>query len=279
MTLRTVAGDARRADALMHWAVRYAMGIWAGRFFALHLARSDLRAKYRRSSLGLVWAVLHPLAMTGALALVLSVAFRVPVEEYAPFVFSGLVCWELLSFSLTAGCNAFLMADAYIRQMPQPLALYPLRHVLAGSVNFLLGLAGLVVWVLLWRPENLGSAWLALPLSFALWLVTLWPAAILLAFFNTRYRDIQQLVVISLQIVWYMTPVFILPETYRQGGLGWLVDDNPLYHLLRLFRAPLLEGKPPDGADYAYALVCAGALWLAAVYQLRRRERMLVFYL
>jgi peptidoglycan/LPS O-acetylase OafA/YrhL len=75
----------------------YARRIWATRYFWTHLVAADLRAKYRRSSLGLLWAIIHPLALTGLLSLVMSRVFGSPIVEYAPFIFSGLILWNLSS--------------------------------------------------------------------------------------------------------------------------------------------------------------------------------------
>ena len=53
------------------------------------LGGADLRAKYRRSSLGLLWAVIHLLALTALLSVVMSRVFGSPIVEYAPYIFRG----------------------------------------------------------------------------------------------------------------------------------------------------------------------------------------------
>jgi lipopolysaccharide transport system permease protein len=66
---------------------------------------------------------------------------------------------------------------------------------------------------------------------------------------------------------------------FRRGGLNKLVDYNPIYHLLQIVRAPLLEGKWPSATDYAFcfgtALFFACCAWLVG----RKVERKIIFYL
>jgi homopolymeric O-antigen transport system permease protein len=49
----------------------------------------------------------------------------------------------------------------------------------------------------------------------------------------------------------------------RGRPLGWIVDVNPLYHLLEVIRQPLLSARAAGVENYALGLVmvaCLGAL-------------------
>jgi lipopolysaccharide transport system permease protein len=259
--------------------VNYAHRIWASRYFWSHLVGADLRAKYRRSSLGLLWSVIHPLALTGLLSLVMSRVFGSPILEYAPFVFSGLIFWEFVSGAVMTGCNAFINAEGYIRQFPQPLLIYSLRSTLASLTNFALGASGLLIWIAVWRPENVGIAILSLPFILASYFTIAWPMATLTAFYGTRFRDLPQFLVIALQAVWYISPVFFEPRVFRSGGLGILVDWNPIYYMLQILRAPFIDGVLPSATAWSCLFGCVAVTGLWAIRETRASERSLVLYL
>ena len=104
----------------------YLTAVWRCRYFWLSLVKMDLEARYRRSVLGLGWSLLHPLALTLILYTVFHTLFRADIQNYGLYVLTGLVVWNYFTAVTTQGCNCFLVAEAYIRQYPTPLAIFPL---------------------------------------------------------------------------------------------------------------------------------------------------------
>src|SRR5579884_2135972 len=103
----------------------YLASIWRCRYFWLSLVRVDLRARYRRSVLGLGWSLLHPIAMTVILCVVFQRIFQTSTEKYAPYLMAGLAFWNFFQTSTQMGCQCFYQAEPYIRQYPSPLAIFP----------------------------------------------------------------------------------------------------------------------------------------------------------
>ncbi len=257
----------------------YLRRIHQARYVWMNLAFSDLRQKYRRSKLGIAWALLQPLGMTLLLAYVIGGLFKQPMETYAPYIFSGLVVWDYAVNAAVGGCHALLNAQAYIKQFTYPYAIYTLRHTLAGLMNFLLAFLGLVLWVLLWRPEHVGLPWLVLPLAIVIMFLAAWGLATICAFVAASFHDFTQLVVIVLQAIWFISPIFFEAGTFRTNSLSYLVDYNPIYHVLELFRAPLLHGVWPVAENFLYAFGLVGMLWIIAALLIYRREKNLIYYL
>lgn len=256
----------------------YAREIFACRHFWLYLARAEVRARFRRSRLGAAWALLQPLSLTLLMSFVLGAVFHLPMREFAPFVFSGMLVWEYVFGAAQSGCLSLIQAAPYICQRRLPLAIYPLKTVLASSVVFLIGTGGLVGWVLVTNPATIGWGSLSLLTSLPLLFLTAWPIALLAAFINTKLRDFQQLVGLLLQALWYASPVFIEPRLFQNAGLGWLLECNPVTHVLNLVRAPLLAGSAPRLGDYLYSAALATVLWWLAARRIRHDEARMVFY-
>lgn len=259
--------------------MNYLRAIWCSRYFWVHLAFADLRAKYRRSYLGVFWSILQPLGLTLLLAFVMGTIFKVSISEYAPFIFSGIIVWEFIIGSSVGGCNSFINAEAYIKQHVHPVSIYPLRTVLSSFVNLMMAFLGFLIWVLLWRFENVGFSWVAIPVSFIVLFFVCWPMAIISAFIGTRYRDFNQMITLVLQMIWYVSPVFFTPKLFINAGIEWAILFNPIYHMLELLRAPMLEGLFPSLLNYAVSILFGSVMWLFAVLIIKNKEHRVIFYL
>ncbi len=217
----------------------YLNNIYKSRYFWIHLSFADLRAKYRRSALGLFWSLLQPLGLTLLLSFVMGKLFNSPIVDYAPFVFSGIILWDFIMGSSITGCNSFINAEGYIKQMSHPLVIYTLRTSLSSLINLILAFIGFVIWVFLWKPENFGFEWLHLIPSFMILFGIGFTLSTIMAFINTKFRDFQQMIGLIFQAIWYVSPIFFEPKLFQSVKAAYLIEWNPIYHILNLFRAPM----------------------------------------
>lgn len=257
----------------------YINGIWAARYFWLHLSLSDLRSRWRRSFFGILWTVIQPLGLTLLLAFVFGRIFKTEITEYAPYIFSGIVVWEFVTASAIGGSLSFVQADAYIKQCHHPLAIYTLRTVLTNLMVLLFASLGLIGWVLVAMPQHYGWTWLAVLSIYPILALIAWPLATLLAYITTRFRDLQHALGLIFQAMWFVSPIYFEAKVFRGGELHGLVDYNPIYHTLEIIRAPLLRGEWPTAENYAYCLGLIAVLTLLAWLVGRKAENKIIFYL
>ncbi|PIS02435.1 MAG: ABC transporter permease [Chlamydiae bacterium CG10_big_fil_rev_8_21_14_0_10_42_34] len=257
----------------------YVSRVYQARYFCMHLVLSDLRTKYRRSFFGILWSVIHPLALTLILGFVMGKLFHSPISSYAPYILSGLVLWEFIVSSATTGCNAFINAESYIQQFAHPVVIYSLRSTLTCFVNFCIALIGLLIWIIVWKPEILNISWMSVPFSLLLLFLIAWPLATITAFITLFFRDFSQLVILFLQAVWYVSPVFFLPTLFKNAGIEWILYYNPIYHALELLRAPLLRGEFPLMQNFVACSLTTCILSCISLFLLRTREKKVIFYL
>lgn len=259
--------------------MNYLKGIWQARYFWVHLALSDLRSRWRRSFFGIFWSILQPLGMTLLLALVLSKIFNSNIYTYAPYILSGIIVWECITACVTGGALSFVQADAYIKQYKHPLAIYTLRTVLTSLVVLAFGGSVLLVWSIIVLPQNFGLSWLAILSVFPSLLLLLWPLSTLLAYVGSRFRDIPHATGLIMQALYFISPVYFEEKIFRQGGLDFLVDYNPIHHLLQIIRRPLLEGRWPTFENYLALIIAALIITALAFLVGRRAEKRVIFYL
>lgn len=258
----------------------YCTAIWRCRYFWLSLVSMDLRARYRGSVLGMGWSLLQPIAMTAIICAVFCGLFGESISSLAAYVLIGLACWNYILTSTLTGCQCFFQAETYIRQLPTPMAIFPLRTVLGSAFHFSLAL--LVALALgTWndpRVFNLPALASLLP-SFILLLLAGWSIALLAGLATVYFRDTRHLAEVGFQALFYLTPIIYRPTLLSQRHLGWLLHCNPVVPFLDLLRQPIELGRVPSLFVYGQAAFIVVLLTGAAICALTRLEKQLIFHL
>jgi ABC-type polysaccharide/polyol phosphate export permease len=248
--------------------------LWRHRDVLAMLARTDFQVRYKRATLGVLWAVVVPLVQAAVLALVFSRVLRFSTnEDYAVFVLSGVLPWTYFATSAQAGATAVVDGAEITEKVWFPRAMLPIVPSLANFAGFAVAVVLMVAIMPIFGvvpDENL------------LWLV---PACALLVAFTAAFslvaaalhvyfRDVRYLVQAGLLAWFYATPVIYPLRLAR--GLKPLLEANPMTGILGLFRAATSGAEPRWLLDAAISVAWTLALLVIAVEVYRRRDRVLV---
>jgi lipopolysaccharide transport system permease protein len=224
------------------------------------LVVKQLKLRYRGSWLGFCWTLLNPLLLMLVYTLVFSVYFRIDVEKYPAFLFSGLLPWIWFSSTLQQGVTCILDGAGLVTRSRFPAEVLPVVTLTSNTVNFLLMLPLLFVFLLAFHIR-LGPALLTLPVLIVLqYLLTLGPILILSAA-NVYFRDLQHIILHLLMVLQFLTPVFypasLIPEPLRAWALV-----NPLAVIVSSFQDVLYHNRFPPWPPLA-ALFLLGVVLLS----------------
>ncbi len=244
--------------------------VWAYRYFWTSLVKMDLMTRYRRSVLGIGWSLLHPLAMTAVFCVVFSTLMNPSGEpgawqKYAQETLAAMAIWGFLRDTVLQGCHALIRSEAYIRQVPLPYGIYPLRTMLANLVHFLITLAVVVVLVAVMQgsPTPLYNLWAVLP-GVLLAAVFGWGVATIAAFATVYFHDVSHIMELGAQALFFLTPIIYSRKVMEARGLGWLAQVNPVVPFIDILRDPIVDGTFPDATVYGYAVaLTVGSVGLA----------------
>src|SRR5262249_57293326 len=89
--------------------------------------------------------------------------------------------------------------------------------------------------------------------------------ALLFVMVFLRFRDLKQLNTPLVQIAMFVTPIFWPPESLHGIMHILYVELNPLYPLITIVRAPLLNQVPPFEVYVATGLITAAGWTLTYV--------------
>jgi ABC-2 type transport system permease protein len=251
--------------------------LWRYRELAAILVGKELKLRYRRSVLGFAWTMLNPLLTMIILTMVFSHVWRIQVEKYPVFVLSALLAWNFFAQSVSGGAPCMVHNESLLRNIYVPRAIFPLALVLSHLVNFLLALVPLLL-VMFWQGVVPPLSIACVPLCLViLWLFTT-GIVLALAAWTVFFRDIGQIVEVSLQALFYLTPIIyplsILPERFL-----WIVKLNPLLHQVTVFRRVFFEGAWPEPSYFLIAGGCAIVSFAVGLAIFRRQESQFLLYL
>ena len=230
-----------------------------------NLVAADLRARFRRSRLGILWAMIQPLAFAIVLALVWGSLFQQDYLTFSIYVLSGLIVWEYFSNTVFAAQDSLIAAEGYLKQARIPLIVFQLRAPLVGSVTFTAGLAALfLLQAALGELPPVGWHLLQIPLFFPLMIMFIIPVSIIFSLLGTQFRDLRHASTIGINALFFLSPIMLARDYLSSERLAFLQYANPIIPLLDVFRAPILQGSFWAEGSLIIIVVWIAALWIIA---------------
>ena len=234
------------------------------------LVLRELRARYRGSVLGFLWSFLNPLLLMVVYVLVFSVYLRVPMQNYAVFLFTGLLPWLWFSSSLGHATSVIVGSGSLVKRILFPAEILPLVSVLANLANFLLSLPLLFAFLLVFgiRPAPVLAF---LPLLLAIQLLLTVGLALPLAALNVHLRDVEQILANALVLLFFLSPILypvttVPPVLHLPDGLSMplrpLYFLNPVAGLVQGYQNVIFYGREPHWIHLGMvAAVALAAFW------------------
>jgi ABC-type polysaccharide/polyol phosphate export permease len=221
----------------------------------LQLVSRDVKARYKRSILGIAWTMLNPLLMMIVLTIVFSNLFRVQLAHYSLYLLSGLVLWNFLAQTTTTASNIMRAGAALLNKVYVPRTIFALTAVGTGLVNLALALIPLAVVGL---ATGLTPTWSLLWLFPAVLLTTAFAlgVSLLVSTLAVPFPDVVEMWEVILTAWYFLTPI-IYPLSMLSDEVRRALSFNPMYHLVTIFRDPIYMGEGPSGENLLVAMISA----------------------
>jgi lipopolysaccharide transport system permease protein len=239
------------------WQIVNLRELWRYRELLFFLTWRDVKVRYKQTVLGAVWAVLQPLATMAVFALFLGRVGGIAdnIQNYALFVFAGLLPWTFFANALNSAGQSVVGSQNLVTKVYFPRLIIPMGAVGAGLVDFVIAFALLLLmmpWYHVWPSWGM----LLVPIILLILLIAALGMGTLLSALTVAYRDFRYVVPFSVQLWMFATPCIYLDATVIVGPRGQLLLPlNPAYGLIFNFRQAML-GAPLDW----YALAVSGAV-------------------
>lgn len=223
------------------------------RTIIIELVRQQLILRYRRTALGFLWTLVNPLLMMSITAAVFSHLFNMDIKLYALYLFAGLIPWNLFASMLTQSSIAYISNEGLMRKIYIPRLVFPLSISIGAVIDSFLAFLSLFILFLV-VGSSFSVSMLFVPISYLMLYLFGLGLSVAMSLFTVFFRDLQQVITVSLQALFFLTPVM-----YRQQDVGGLAGNfvylNPMTHFIVLFRAPLYEQTLPSLENFLVACI------------------------
>lgn len=228
--------------------------IYNSRFLARQLAERDIKAQYRQSYLGIIWAFITPLA-TAAVWIFLNLSGTIRVTDtgipYPLYAFSGTLIWSIITESINSPSTATNNARGLLSKINFPKEALIISGIYKLLFNALIKIILLFVFVFIF---GVGFHWSLLVIPVAILGAVL--VGTMLGLFLTPismlYKDIGKIVGMGLSFWMYITPVvYKIPDT---GIMKVVMEWNPFSPLIITTRN-FLTGTYPEFLGYFLVVI------------------------
>jgi ABC-type polysaccharide/polyol phosphate export permease len=257
--------SARRAWLTDLFAHREVLGV---------LARKDFQTRYKRASLGVVWAVAVPLLQGTIMAVVFSRVLRTSTgANFGAYVLSGMVAWSYFSATLGTSSTAIVDGSGLSEKVWFPRAILVIVPGLANLVGLLVSIGVLMASLpVLGSSIDLRVLWM-IPAVVLLVAMTM-AFALVLSALHVYFRDVRFLVQAALLIWLYVTPV-LYPQSLLKGLAG-LADFNPMTGVIGLFHRAAVGGRLESTRALVVSVVFTLATFAVGLEAQRRHDRLFI---
>lgn len=173
------------------------------------LALTDFKLRFFGSALGYLWQLMRPLMLFSVLYVVFNTFLELgETAKYFPVsMLLGIVLYTFLSESTNGAVRSLVLRESLVRKIEFPRLAIPAATVMTGLFNLALNLIAVFAFLLAAGGTPRWS-WLQLPVLIALLAIFCLGLAALLSVSFVRYRDVEPIWDVILQMTFYATPIF-----------------------------------------------------------------------
>ena len=207
----------------------------------------DIRVLYKQTALGLGWAVIRPVFSVLVFSLVFGVVAGVSSDgvPYPLFALAAVLPWTYFATAVGAAASSLVANARLLSKVYLPRLMIPLTPIIAGLVDFAIGLV-LLVGAMAFYGVTPGLTVWTLPGLVVLMVATAAGIGLWLAALAVQYRDVKHATVFLMQLLMYAAPVVwpvsLLAERFPEsvGWLRWVYGLYPMAGVIEGFRSSLL---------------------------------------
>lgn len=238
--------------------------IWFG-------ALAELRSESNRTYAGFLWWLLEPLLLLVVYYVVFKLIFHNPMENFALFLFSGIVVWRWFNSAVMRSAASLINSRGLIQVVKIPKEFFPLKIVIVDCVKFLFTLLA-VILVASAAGVLPGSAYLCLPLLIILQLFLISGSCLVVAALVPFMPDLQMVLTTGLLLLMFLSGIFYSIDAIT-GPIHTLIRLNPMALLIEQYRQVLLSNQMTSLASLGYIALTALLLNLLGISLLRRWDK------
>jgi lipopolysaccharide transport system permease protein len=248
--------------------------LWAHRELVYFLTKRELQIRYKQSFFGISWAVLQPLTFAVIFAVVIGGVLHYKPPGGLPFMVfavSSIVPWLFVAQAIQGSAGSLVLDANLIAKVYFPRLALPLSKGLSLLLDLGIALLLVLVVTLLYGVTIASTVWLV-PAFLLLGVITAFSIGTFLAAVNVKYRDIQLVVPMFVQIMFFASPVLYDGTQIRNPTLHHIYSINPMASVLDGMRWALFDTPYPGTLNILISVVSASVILVGSLVYFRSVE-------
>jgi len=234
-------------------------------WFAIkELTSREIKRKYARSYLGIIWSILNPLLNMIVMTLIFSYMFKRSIQYFPLYYLTGTIIWTLFSTATNSSLSALVDNKPFLLKTKLPRQTFILSRVYTALTNMGYSLVPYVVLLVFFRVKPNWKMLFFIPDVFFILVFSL-GVGYILSIVYVFFADVKHLYGIFLTILMYMSAIFYpvdsLPE-YMKGILRY----NPVYQAIYIARESIVYNRIPRLDSWIVLFVWSLATFLIGYY-------------
>jgi ABC-2 type transport system permease protein len=221
-------------------------------YLSATLAVTEFKLRFFGSVLGYLWQLVRPLMLFTVLYFVFTEFVKIggAVPHYPVVLLANIVLYTFFAEG-TGAVSSMVEREGLVRKIQFPRMAVPVSVVLTASFNLVLNLLVVLGFALASGVDPRWS-WLEAPVLIGLLALFVLGLAMLLSALFVRFRDVQPIWEVLLQLAFYATPIIYAIETIGVSErVQNLIMLNPLAAIIQQFRHAIIDPSAPSAADAA----------------------------
>lgn len=230
-------------------------------FVIRELVSREIKRKYSRSFLGVLWSVLSPLFNMIVMSLIFTTIFRNEIENFPIYYLTGIILWTLFSGATNAAMTSLIDNKNMLLKVKLPTAIFPLARCCTALANLGYSLIAYIIMLFVFRVK-LNVYILLLPMVVILLFLFTFGIGKILSILYVFFGDIQHLYSVILTL-WMFCSAIFYPVDRVEGVMEFVIMSNPIYIFIAATRRLVMDAMPPTPREWAMMLLWSFGVYLA----------------
>lgn len=206
--------------------------------------QKEVRGKYKKSFLGILWSFLNPLLQIAVYAIIFPLILKNTQDNYVVFLCVGLIPWTFFVTTITQCTSTVINNGNIIKKVYFPREILPISIVTSNTVNFLISTLIIIAFILI-DGMILTKYILFYPLILLVQYILLLAISFILSAVTVYLRDLEHLVGVVLQVLFYATPI-VYASTSIPTNFQFIMKINPMASIIDAYRNIFYYQTCPD---------------------------------
>ena len=217
-------------------------------FAIRQLVSREVKRKYARSYLGIVWSVLNPLMTMAVMSMIFSTMLRRSIESFPIYYLTGSIFWQMFSTATNTAMSALVDNKTLLMKVKMPKQTFIMARVYTALTNFGYTCIAYVLMLLVFRIKPCWSM-LLFPVPVLCILLFSMGIGYFLSILYVFFGDIKYLYSVILTLWMYLSAIFY-PVDQLPAEVASLIGMNPVYVYVNFARQIVMYQTVPDVMEW-----------------------------